>query len=194
MIVLFGTNSSEEESSEHEYQTTGSRIISPPIYSWRSRHTGGHRNAGRPGIWTFSRKSAKITRVAEDFFEACETGKGWEACKVYCNEDATFSSQTDALVGIETLEGYTEWMKGLLTILEDGNYEVKSFAADKERNSVCAVAVFRGTHTGEGGPVPPTGKTAVADYVYNMQFEGKRISHMTKVWNDAQTMRQLGWA
>lgn len=142
----------------------------------------------------FSRGSAKMTKVARDFFEACETGKGWEGCKVYCHDSATFSSQTDALEGIETLEGYTEWMKGLLTILEDGHYEMKAFATDKEQNSVCAVAVFRGTHTGEGGPVPPTGKTAVADYVYNMQFDGGRINHMTKIWNDAQTMRQLGWA
>lgn len=142
----------------------------------------------------FSRKSKRLTKVARDFFEACETGKGWEGCKVYCHEAATFSSQTDALEGIETLEGYTEWMKGLLTILEDGRYDLMSFATDTERNSVVAFAVFHGTHTGEGGPVPPTGKAAAADYVYNMQFDGDRISHMTKIWNDAQTMRQLGWA
>lgn len=142
----------------------------------------------------FSRKSSKMTKVARDFFEACETGKGWEECKVYCHDAATFSSQTDALEGIDTLEGYTEWMKGLLTILEDGHYDLKSFATDKDQKSVVAFAIFTGTHTGEGGPVPPTGKTAVADYVYDIQFDGDRISHMTKIWNDAQTMRQLGWA
>ena len=84
-------------------------------------------------------------------------------------------------------------MKGLLTLLPDGHYELKAFAADPERNSVCAVAVFHGTHTGEGGPVPPTGKTVAADYVYNMVFDGDRIGHMTKIWNDAQTVRDLGW-
>lgn len=134
------------------------------------------------------------TKMAREFFDACETGQGWEACKVYCKDGATFSSQTDALAGIETLEAYTEWMKGLLTILEDGSYEVKSFATDDDSNSVCAFAVFSGTHTGEGGPVPPTGKKATADYVYNIVFDGDRISHMTKIWNDAQTLRQLGWA
>lgn len=142
----------------------------------------------------FSKRSSQVTKVAHDFFEACETGKGWEGCKAYCQDTATFSSQTDALAGIDTLEGYTEWMKGLLTILEDGHYELKSFATDKERNSVTAFAVFTGTHTGEGGPVPPTGKTAVADYVYNIEFDGDKINHMTKIWNDAETMRQLGWA
>ncbi|TNE58404.1 MAG: nuclear transport factor 2 family protein [Alphaproteobacteria bacterium] len=135
-----------------------------------------------------------MKKVATAFFEACETGKGWEVCKVYCSEDATFSSQTDALAGVETLKDYTNWMTGLLTILEDGRYDLKSFAIDESRNSVTAFAVFSGTHTGEGGPVPPTGKSAQADYVYNMQMEGDKIVHMTKIWNDAQTMRPLGWA
>jgi hypothetical protein len=92
------------------------------------------------------------------------------------------------------MEAYTEWMKGMLTILTDGQYEIKSFATDKERNSVCVFAVFTGSHLGEGGPVPPTGKTAVLDYVYNMEFDGDQISHMTKIWNDEETLRQLGWA
>lgn len=135
-----------------------------------------------------------IAKIAHDFFVACETGKGWDACKGFCHDNASFSAQTDALEGITTLEGYVEWMKGLLTILEDGSYDLKSFAVDADRNSVCAFAVFHGTHTGDGGPVPPTGKKAAADYVYNIEFDGDRISRMTKIWNDTETMRQLGWA
>jgi len=27
---------------------------------------------------------------AKQFFEACETGKGWEACQAYCVPEATF--------------------------------------------------------------------------------------------------------
>ncbi len=134
-----------------------------------------------------------IGKVAFNFFEACETGKGWAGCREYCKENATFSAQTDVLGGIATLEGYADWMKGLLSILPDGHYELKTFAVDSERNSVCAFGVFHGTHTGEGGPVPPTGKKVAADYVYNMEFDDGRISHMTKIWNDAQTVRDLGW-
>jgi steroid delta-isomerase-like uncharacterized protein len=134
-----------------------------------------------------------ITTVARDFFEACETGKGWEGCRAYCTEDATFSAQADVLADVTTLEGYADWMKGLLSILPDGRYELKTFAEDAERGSVCAVAVFHGTHTGDGGPVPPTGKQVAADYVYNMEFEDGRIRHMTKIWNDARSLRDLGW-
>ena len=57
-----------------------------------------------------------------------------------------------------------------------------------------AYGVFRGTHTAQGGPVPPTGETVEADYVYVMQFDGDKIRHMTKIWNDAFSMKQLGWA
>jgi len=131
---------------------------------------------------------------AREFFEACETGKGWDGCKGYCTSNATFSAQTGALAGIDTLEGYTEWMKNLLTPIPDGHYELKSFSEDVERQCVTAFAVFHGTQTGPGGPVDPTGKTIAADYVYAMELEGGLIKHMTKIWNDGISLEQLGWA
>jgi predicted ester cyclase len=138
--------------------------------------------------------AAPVLEVAQAFFEACESGKGWAVCQRFCTPDATFSSQAEPLEDVRTLEQYTDWMKGLLTILPDGRYELKSFAADQERNNVVAYAVFYGTHTGEGGPVPPTGKRANADYVYVMDFHGDQIRHMTKIWHSGITLSQLGWA
>jgi steroid delta-isomerase-like uncharacterized protein len=135
-----------------------------------------------------------MTETAMAFFDACETGKGWEGCKEWCHEDASFSCQADALADVPTLEGYAEWMKGMATPVPDMRYELKSFSADEARNCVTAFAVFHGTQTGEGGPVPATGKTVAADYVYAMEFEGDKISHMTKIWNDGHSLRQLGWA
>ena len=132
--------------------------------------------------------------TARAFFDACETGKGWDGCREYCASDATFSAQAEALADVRSLQQYADWMKGLLTPLPDGRYEVKSFAADQERNNVTAYGVFSGTHTGEGGPCPPTGKSASSDYVYVMDFEDGRIRHMTKIWNDGVAMKQLGWA
>ncbi|UXH99976.1 ester cyclase [Photobacterium sp. TY1-4] len=128
------------------------------------------------------------------FFDACETGKGWEVCKMFCHPEATFSAQAAALAEVTTLEAYTEWMKGLLTPIPDGRYELKCFAEDDARACVAAFAVFHGTNTGPGGPVEPTGKVVAADYVYIMYFEGKLIRHMTKVWNDSVSLQQLGWS
>ncbi len=134
-----------------------------------------------------------IRDTAERFFDACESGKGWAGCGEYCHPGATFSAQAGALAGVNTLEGYTEWMKGLFTPMPDGRYEVRSFAVDEGRHNVAAYGVFRGTHTGDGGPVPPTGKAVEADYVYVMEFDGDRIRHMTKIWNDVFSLKQAGW-
>jgi predicted ester cyclase len=137
---------------------------------------------------------SSIKDTARRFFEACETGKGWQGCEQYCHPSATFTAEADALADVTTLKAYTEWMQGLMTILPDGTAEVRSFAVDETDNNVVAFGVFRGTHTGDGGPVPPTGKSAEADYVYVMDFDGDKIRHMTKIWNDGLTVRQLGWA
>ena len=134
-----------------------------------------------------------MSDVAMAFYDACETGKGWGVCNAWCHDDATFSCQADSLAETTTLEGYTAWTKGLLTPVPDLTYEIKAFAIDEERNSVSIFAVVSGTQTGEGGPVPPTGNPVAADYVYVMEFDGDKIRHMTKVWNDGHSLKQLGW-
>ena len=131
--------------------------------------------------------------TAKAFFEACETGAGWAGCASYCTDDATFSCQADALAETHTLEAYAEWMKGLLGPIPDGRYELTGFAMDEGRVTAVAAAVFHGTHTGDGGPIPPTGKAVASDYVYVISFDGSKVSHMTKIWNDIQALRALGW-
>ena len=131
---------------------------------------------------------------AKLFFDACETGKGWDGCKSYCAPHATFSAQAGALAEVDTLAGYCDWMKNLLTPIPDGHYELKFIAEDTERNCVAAFAVFHGTQTGPGGPEVPTGNTVAADYVYAMDFVDGQIQHMTKIWNDGHSLQQLGWA
>lgn len=140
-----------------------------------------------------SATTASITDTAGAFFELCETGKGWASCSGYCAPDATFQAQSEPLSEITTLKDYVDWMHGMSTVLPDAGYEIRSFATDHERENVCAYAVFSGTHTGEGGPVPPTGKHTDTDYVYVMQFQDGKISHMTKIWNSMWAMRELGW-
>jgi ketosteroid isomerase-like protein len=131
--------------------------------------------------------------TAKAFFEACDAGRGWEVCRAYCAPDAAFAAQTGALADVRTLEQYTEWMRGLLSMLTDGTYELHAFAEDRVRGQVCAFATFIGTHKA-GGPVPPTGKTTRTDYVYAMRFRDGKIAHMTKVWNDGYALKELGWA
>jgi predicted ester cyclase len=135
-----------------------------------------------------------IVQVAREFFEACETGKGWDVCSAYCKPNASFSAQAEPVAETRTLQAYTDWMKGLLGFMPDGRYEIRSFAVDEERQNVSAYGIFFATHTGQGGPKPATGKSTRTDYVYVMEFEGDKIRHMTKIWNAGWAMRELGWA
>ena len=81
-----------------------------------------------------------------------------------------FAAQSEPLTEVRTLAAYADWMQGLLKFMPNGRYEVKSFATDEARQNVCAYGVFSATHTGEGGPCPPTGRSTVTDYVYVMSF------------------------
>ena len=138
---------------------------------------------------------SEMTHVARQFFDACETGAGWTGCRAYCTPHASFSAQAEPLRDVHTIEApYAEWMKGLLTVLPDGRYESKSFAVDEQSRTVTIYAVFSGTHTGQGGPVPPTGKGTVSDYVYVLAFDGAMIARMTKIWNSGHALKELGWA
>jgi predicted ester cyclase len=139
-------------------------------------------------------ETASMTETGRAFFDAVDTGQGWEACSAYCHPDATFAAQAEPLAEIQTLADYAEWMKGMMAVMPDGRYEMKAFAVDPESHSVVAYAIFHATHTGEGGPVPPTGKSTSSDYVYVMDFDGDRIRHMTKIWNSGWALREVGWA
>jgi hypothetical protein len=48
--------------------------------------------------------SSSIRETAGRFFDACESGKGWEGCQQYCHPGATFSAQAGALADVRTLE------------------------------------------------------------------------------------------
>jgi hypothetical protein len=96
-----------------------------------------------------------ISETATTFFDDLETGKGWDVCKKWCHEDASFSCQADAIAEITTVEGYAGWVKGLFTPVPDMHPEIKAFATDQERNTVAAFAVVHGTqHVGTIRPWP----------------------------------------
>ena len=82
-----------------------------------------HRNLGNfPNIilviwcWKRARRKFYLTinkgnrngrnlEKAKLFFDALDTGKGWDGCSAYCHADATFGAQAGALAEIKTLRG-----------------------------------------------------------------------------------------
>jgi len=135
-----------------------------------------------------------VADTAAAFFDACESGRGWAECAQYCTPDAAFAAQSEALAEVTTIEGYTNWMQGLHTFMSDVSYDIEGFGVDAQRNCVVISAVFRGTHSGDGGPLPATGKSTASDYAYTLQFDGDKIAKMTKIWHSGMAMQELGWA
>ena len=132
---------------------------------------------------------------AKRFFEACETPLGWEGCSRYVAEGAPFTAQSEPLADIHTVEGYCRWMKAFATITAPGaTYDLHSASFDEATRTAVFVATFHATHTGEGGPVPPTGQTTNTDYVYVLTMDNdEKVAGMRKVWNAPWAMKELGW-
>ena len=132
---------------------------------------------------------------ATKFFHACEAPKGWQGCKEYVAEDASFSAQSEPLVDIKTVEGYCEWMAGMGTIAPGATYDLHASAYDEANRKAIFFATYHAKHTGEGGPVPPTNKEAHAEYVYILAMNAEnKVENMVKVWNAPWTLKELGWA
>jgi len=136
-----------------------------------------------------------LFKTAEKFFHACESLKGWDLCKDYVAENAKFIAQCEPLTEIKTVKDYVGWVTGLGTITAPGcSYILHVSAYDEANMTAIFYATFTGTHSGEGGPIPPTNKTTNTHYVYalKMNDEGK-IESMTKIWNASWALHELGW-
>ena len=132
---------------------------------------------------------------AKKFFHNCESANGWEACKDYVAERATFNAQCEPLVEVTTVKDYVGWMAGLGGITMPGcSYKVHASAFDEGNNTALFFATFTGTHSGDGGPIAPTNKTTNTDYAYSLKMndEGKIVS-MKKIWNSSWALKELGW-
>ena len=133
--------------------------------------------------------------TATAFFHTCEGLKGWEGCKEYVADNAPFEAQSEALDGIDTVEGYCEWMAGAgLGPLAGCSYDVHVSAWDESNSTGIYFATFNAKHTGEGGPVPATGQDTHSHYVYAVSIDGDgKVSRLVKIWNSPWAMRELGW-
>lgn len=137
----------------------------------------------------------KAFENATAFFHNCESAKGWEACKKFATENAKFTAQSEPLTGIKKLEDYVNWMQDLGTITMPAcSYIIRSSAYDSINSTALFFATFKGTHSGDGGPISPSNKTTHSDYVYAIKMNHEeKVESMTKIWNSSWAMRELGW-
>jgi len=132
---------------------------------------------------------------AKKFFTACETAQGWAGCAQYVADNATFNAQSEPLVEVGTVEEYCEWMAGFASVTTPGaTYDLHTSSYDAESRTAVFFATYHGKHTGDGGPVPPTGKETNSHYVYALTMdENDKVKKMIKIWNAPWAMKELGW-
>ena len=133
---------------------------------------------------------------ATKFFHACEGLEGPSGTAPYVAEGASFECQAQALSGIETVQDYAGWLAGLgTTALAGARYKLHSSAWDAESNCALFFSTFIAAHTGDGGPVAPTGKETNSHYVYVIKMnDAGKVAHVTKIWNSSWALRELVWA
>lgn len=138
-----------------------------------------------------------LSQSAERFVVSVAPGQRWEAWRPYCHPDATFRKVGTSSVGMEvhdSLREFAESTKAMVAVFPDLRVELRSLAVDEEHGIAMVYLVIEGTHTGEGGPVPPTGRSFEVDAAYVMEFDGDRLRHLTMVMNELVVDKRLGWA
>ncbi|MBT8077387.1 MAG: nuclear transport factor 2 family protein [Gammaproteobacteria bacterium] len=132
---------------------------------------------------------------AQKFFEACETAKGWAGCSPYVADNASFTAQSEPIADMKTVQEYCDWMAGFATVTAPGSsYDLHASSFDEANRKATFFATYHATHTGDGGPVPPTNKETHSHYVYVIEMnDDDKVSDMVKIWNAPWAMRELGW-
>ena len=132
---------------------------------------------------------------ARKFFEACDAAAGWDACKDYVADGASFEAQSEPIADINTVQAYCDWMHAFGTVTVPGcSYTLHTSGYDEDTNTAMFFATFHGTHSGDGGPVPPTNQQTNTHYVYFLTMsDDDKVKKMVKVWNAPWAMKELGW-
>ncbi|HIG43883.1 MAG: hypothetical protein ABGY96_16105 [bacterium] len=132
---------------------------------------------------------------ARQFFEACEAPLGWEGCREFVCDNASFVAQSEPLASMKTIQEYCDWMYGFGTVTAAGaTYDLHTSSYDESTRTAVFFATYHARHTGEGGPVAPTNKETHSHYVYVLTMDGDgKVEKMTKIWNAPWALNELGW-
>jgi hypothetical protein len=86
-------------------------------------------------------------------------------------------------------------MAGFGNITAPGaTYDLHASNYDEQTRTAMFFATYNAKHTGDGGPVPPTGKETHSHYVYALTMNADdKVEKMIKIWNAPWALKELGW-
>ena len=136
----------------------------------------------RLGAVELHRRHELDPRDGRAVLDACGTGERRDGCYAYGDEERDVHGSGWSVGRRRDSRGLDGLDEENLAPLPDGSYEVAR-SRSTTRGRTCGVRRVPWTHTGDGEPMPldrPEGRDRLR---LRMDFEGVRISHVTKIWN-----------
>lgn len=130
------------------------------------------------------RRSHPLEHVAVEAITAIENGEGISApaLKDRCAPNTTFTSGGVGLVGMTSVQQLATWADSVRRACPDAKVKIKRVGFDKEKNTACVLATFKGTHSTSVRGIPlPSSNTIASHYAYCVQFSAatEKISAMS---------------
>jgi len=114
----------------------------------------------------------------------------WDELDKYIAADFHRYSQATPDAEINSLDDMKKFMKEWYTSFPDAKMELRMVAAE---DSLVAIWVtFAGTHLGQMGPFPPTGKQMESETFGFFRVEDGLIKESWVTWDNVAGLKQLG--
>ena len=139
---------------------------------------------------TPSDTQAQINKeIVKKTFEIVENGD-YEGMNTYIADNYVRHCQATPDLVIESLDAFKEFIKADRAAIPDQKLLVKMLIA--EGDLVAFWCTYSGTHTGQMGPFPPTGKTANLDFSGVHRLENGKVVETWVTWDNITILGQLG--
>jgi len=131
----------------------------------------------------------KNKEIVKKSFEVVGNGD-YEGMNRYIAEEYVRHCQATPELIIESLDAFKEFIRADRMAIPDQKLNVKMLVA--EGDLVAFWATYTGTHTGQMGPFPPTGKTAELDFSGVHRLENGKVVETWVTWDNITILGQLG--
>jgi predicted ester cyclase len=127
--------------------------------------------------------------IVKKSFEVVENGD-YEGMNTYIAQDYVRHCQATPDLIIESLDAFKEFIRMDRKSIPNQKLKVKMLVA--EGDLVAFWATYSGTQTGQMGPFPPTGKSAVLDFAGVHRLENGKVVETWVTWDNITILSQLG--
>ncbi|MCK5401542.1 MAG: ester cyclase [Flavobacteriaceae bacterium] len=134
-------------------------------------------------------KAQKNKEIVMKSFEVVANGD-YEGMDMYIAADLVRHCQATPDLIIESLDAFKEFIRNDRKSIPDQKLNVKMLVA--EGDLVAFWATYTGTHTGQMGPFPPTGKSVELDFSGVHRLENGKVVETWVTWDNVTILSQLG--